>query len=149
MVEEFESIRCDLQGNMPNFCPMNRTIEHLTLLSSKFENDISIIAKRQELLETQINKASSKDVNKEVKAIKTQLLSNKNSYNSLCDQMGDIINNMNEEVSQLKFSQTSCNQNIESIKRNISDLNQSMRMSSIYSSSYNIQYRKSYSECIQ
>lgn len=98
MIEEFESIRNELQLNNNNYCPMHRTIEHLTLLSAKCENDISHLAKRQEFLEREIRSTPKNDFLKDIETLKGQILTNKEDYKSLYDQMGDIINNLNDEV---------------------------------------------------
>jgi len=130
MVEEFESIRDDIQGSVGNYCPLHRTVEHLTLLCSKYDKEIANLNKRQEILETQVSKITPKDVDKDIEILKSQIEGNRESYQNLCDQVGDIISNMNEEVSMLKTHQVTCSSNIENIKRNISDLNQSIKLSS-------------------
>lgn len=132
MIEEFESIRNELQLNISNnnYCPMYRTIEHLTLLSAKCENDISHLAKRQEFLEREIRGTPQIDYSKDIETLKGQILTNKEDYKSLYDQMGDIIGNLNDEVACLKSDQLNYTLNIDNMKRSISDLNQSMRFSS-------------------
>mmetsp|Transcript_6289 Transcript_6289/g.5404 ORF Transcript_6289/g.5404 Transcript_6289/m.5404 type:complete len:363 (+) Transcript_6289:26-1114(+) len=129
MIEEFESIRTDLQITSEPYCPMHRTIEHLTLLCSKYENDLSHLHKRQDLIESQLTKNTPKSSNSDLEMLKTQVNTNKENYKSLCDQVGDIISNINEEVNLVKTSTVSCNTSIDNLKRNITDLNQSMKLS--------------------
>ena len=131
MLEEFEAIRNELQSSMNiQSCPMQRTTEHLTLLCAKFENDISHLARRQDYVENHINKMNHKDYSNDIEAIKGQVLSNKEDYKSLYDQMSDIINSMNEEISIVKTDQENSTQAINNIKSSINDLHQGLKLSS-------------------
>jgi hypothetical protein len=132
MLEEFESIRNEQQisvGNN-NYCPMHRTVEHLTLLSAKSENDITQLAKRQEYLEQRFESTPQNDYTQTIESLNLQIQTNKEDYKSLYDQMGDIICNLNDEVALLKSDQLNYTQSIDIMKRNISDLNQNLKYSS-------------------
>lgn len=131
MLEEFEAIRNELQSGMnQQYCPMHRTIEHLTLISAKSQGDISHLLKRQDFIESQISKISPKDHTAEIESIKGQLLTNKEDYRGLYDQMSDIIASLNDEVNIIRTDNENCTQSIKTIKTSINELNQSMKLSS-------------------
>jgi hypothetical protein len=132
MLEEFEAIRNEQQINVGNnnYCPMHRTVEHLTLLSAKSENDITQLAKRQEYLEQRFESIPQNDYTQTIDSLNVQVQTSKEDYKSLYDQMGDIICNLNDEVALLKSDHLNYTQSIDTMKRNISDLNQSFKFSS-------------------
>lgn len=130
MVEEFEAIRGDVIENVNSYCPMHRTTEHLTLLCSKYESQITSLDKRQAILEREVEKLSKNRPTHDFESLQSELSTNKDNYKALCDQISDIIGDMNTEITSVKSEQKIHNQSIETIKRSISDLNQGMRMSS-------------------
>ena len=133
MVEEFESIRTEMQNSsVGQCCPMQRTIEHLTLLCSKYESDMMHLHSRMDKAESYISKIPTKDLNEEIEIIKSQILSNKSDYKSLYDQMTDIINTINEEMDVLRTEQDKINESFKSVKNSILDINQSVKISSIF-----------------
>ncbi|CAI2371967.1 unnamed protein product [Moneuplotes crassus] len=129
MVEEFEAIRDDVIENVNSYCPMHRTTEHLTLLCSKYESQIVSLDKRQAILEKEVEKLSKNRPSHDFESLQSELSTNKDNYKTLCDHISDIIGDMNSEITSVKNEQKIHNQSIETIKRNISDLNQGMRMS--------------------
>ena len=131
MIEEFESIRIEMQNfSIGQWCPMQRTIEHLTLLWSKYENDFVYLNNRIDKAESYISKIPTKDLNDEIDIIKGQMLANKVDYKSLYDQMTDIVNTLNEEMSLLKTEQEKMDDSCKNMKNTILDINQSVKISS-------------------
>ena len=77
MVEEFESIRVEMQNvGISQWCSMQRTIEHLTLLWTKYDNDILYLNNRMDKAESYISNIPAKDFNDEIEITVPKLLIN-------------------------------------------------------------------------
>jgi len=132
MVEEFEAIRNEFQSHsMTQCCPLQRTVEHLTLVWNKFEQDNSQLAKRQQIVESEFRQFSyPKDYDSEIELIKGQIFTNKEDYKWLYDQISDIIEAVNKDINSVKHDYMVNSQNINEIKSSVCDMNQSMKLSS-------------------
>lgn len=130
MLEEFEAIRSEFQSNMSQYCPMHHTIEHLTLLAAKTENDISHLSKRQDFLDNQIAKLTPKDFQPEIRSLQEEMQSTREDYKNLYDQITDVINSINEEVGTVKSELDTSTRSIETMKASLSDIHQTMKISS-------------------
>lgn len=120
MIEEFESIRNEMYENMnPQYCTMQPTIQHLTLLCSKYESEFGRINTKIDYIENDISKLPIKNYDNDILELQKQISSLGTDNKSFYDQISDIINNIDTEMTELKTKQDTLTHQMNSVKTSV------------------------------
>ena len=131
MLEEFESIRSELNDRSSvAHSSLAPTVQHLTLLCSKYESDLRQLSIKQANLENQISTIQTRPYDDEISELHTKINSTGQEYKTFYDQISDILNSLDGEITTFKSKQNEMSDQISYFRSSISDLHQKYKLSS-------------------